>query len=68
MFHQEILNWANVMKYKVICRDVTTGATGLTKVAPNFSVTLTLLQPRGQILPTITEVAAKIFPMVMSLI
>ena len=33
-------------------RDVTTGATGATVVAPKFSDTLTLSQPRGQILPT----------------
>ena len=32
------LNWV---------RDVTTGATGATKVAPKFSDTLTLFQPRG---------------------
>ena len=38
-------------------RDVTTGATSATEVAPKFSDTLTLSQPRGgQILPTITEV------------
>ena len=30
-----------------ICRDVTTGATGATEVAPKFSDTLTLSQPRG---------------------
>ena len=28
-------------------RDVTTGATGATEVAPKFSDTLTLSQPRG---------------------
>ena len=29
------------------CRDVTTGATGATEVAPRFSETLTLSQLRG---------------------
>ena len=32
---------------KCIDRDVTTGATGATEVAPKFSGTLTLSQPRG---------------------
>ena len=41
-------------------RDVTTGATGVTQVASKFSDTLTPNQG-GQILPTITEVAAKNF-------
>ena len=45
-----------------LIRDVTAGATGATAVAPKFSDTLTLFQPRGQILPTITEIAAIIFP------
>ena len=40
-------------------RDVTTGATGATAVAPKFSDTLTLFQPGGQILPTIGAVAPK---------
>ena len=40
-------------------RDVTTGATGVTEVAPKFSDTLTLSNQGGQILPTIAEVAAK---------
>ena len=31
----------------VLTRDVTTGATGATAVAPKFSDTLTLSQPRG---------------------
>ena len=31
----------------VVVRDVTTGATGATEVAPKFSDTLTLFQPRG---------------------
>ena len=43
-------------------RDVSTGATGATAVAPKFSDTLTLLQPGGQILPTIAGVAPKFFP------
>ena len=43
------------------CRDVSTGATGATVVAPKFWDTLTLLQPGGQILPTIAEVAPKFF-------
>ena len=38
-------------------RDLTTGATGATM----SSDSLTLSQPRGQILPTITEVAGNIF-------
>ena len=40
-------------------RDVTTGATGATEVAPKFSDTLTLSPPGGQIFPTIAEVASK---------
>ena len=32
---------------KIKSRDVTTGATGATAVAPKFSDTLTLSQPRG---------------------
>ena len=40
-------------------RDVSTGATGATAVAPKFSDTLTLFQPGGQILPTIGVVAPK---------
>ena len=31
----------------LVCRDVSTGATGATAVAPKFSDTLTLFQPRG---------------------
>ena len=46
----------------VHCRDVTTGTTGATTVTPKFSDTLTLFQPRGQILPTITKVTVDIFP------
>ena len=43
-----------------IYRDVSTGATGATEVAPKFSDTLTLSPPGGgQILPTIAEVASK---------
>ena len=34
-------------KNRVICRDVTTGATVATEVAPKFSDTLTLSQPVG---------------------
>ena len=48
----------------VHCRDVTTGTTGATTVAPKFSDNLTLFQPwgyitlpGGQILPTIGAVA-----------
>ena len=43
-------------------RDVTTGATGATEVAPKFSYALTHPNQGGQILPTIAEVAANIFP------
>ena len=44
-------------------RDVSTGATGATEVAPKFWDTLTLLEPGGgQILPTIAEVAPNFFP------
>ena len=45
-------------------RDVSTGATGTTSVAPRFSDNLTLSQLRGggQILPTIAEVAPRMFP------
>ena len=50
---------------KILCslkifhsRDVSTGVTGATVVAPKFSDTLTLSQPGGgQILPTIAEIA-----------
>ena len=38
-------------------RDLSTRATGTTPVAPKFSGTLTLFQPGGQILPTISAVA-----------
>ena len=43
-------------------RDVSTGATGTTAVAPKFSNTPILSQPRGggQILPTIAEVTTKL--------
>ena len=34
--------------------------TGVTAIPPKFSDTLTLFQPRGQILPTIAEVPPKI--------
>ena len=43
-------------------RDVSTGATGATAVAPKFLDTLTLSPPGGQILPTIAEVATKYSP------
>ena len=43
-------------------RDVSTGATGATAVAPKFSDTLTLFQPGGQILPTIGAVEPEFFP------
>ena len=43
-------------------RDITTGATGATEVAPKFSDTLPYHNQGGQILPSIAEVAAKIFP------
>ena len=47
-------------------RDVSTGATGTTAVAPKFSNTPILSQPRGggggQILPTIAEVTTKLSP------
>ena len=45
----------------IVYRDVFTGVTGATAVAPKFSDTLTLSPPggRGQILPTIAEVASK---------
>jgi hypothetical protein len=36
-------------------RDESTGATGMTAVAPKFLDTLTLFQPGGKILPIITE-------------
>ena len=42
--------------------DVSTGASGATMVAPKIWDTLRLLQPGGQILPTIAEVAPKFFP------
>ena len=42
------------------CRDVSTGATGATEVAPKFSDTLTLSPPGGgQFLSTIAEVASE---------
>ena len=44
----------------VHCRDVTTGTTGATTVAPKFLDTLTLFQPGGQILPTIGAVSPKL--------
>ena len=50
------------IEYVMICRDVSTGATGATAVAPKFSDTLTLYPPGGQILPTITEFATKFSP------
>ncbi len=40
-------------------RNVFTGATGATAVAPKFLDTLTLFQPGGQILPTIGAVALR---------
>ena len=45
-------------------RDVSTGATGATEVAPKFPGALTLPSPGGggQILPTIAEVEPKFFP------
>ena len=43
-------------------RDVSTGATDATEVAPKFLDTLTLSPPGGQILPTIAEVASKFSP------
>ena len=46
----------------ILIRDVSTGSTGATEVAPKFSDTLTLSPPGGgggQILPTIAEVASK---------
>ena len=45
-----------------VFRDVTTGATGATVVTPKFSDTLTLSQPKGQILPTIAVAAANFVP------
>ena len=54
-------NEKGFIKY-IIYRDVSTGATGATAVAPKFWDTLTLSQPGGQILPTIAEVAPKLFP------
>ena len=46
-----------------IIMDVSTGATGVTAVAPKCSNTLSNPIPtRGQILPTIAEVATKFFP------
>ena len=41
-------------------RDVSTGVTGMTAAAPEFSDTLTLSPPGGQILPTIAEVALRV--------
>ena len=47
----------------ILIRDVSTGSTGATEVAPKFSDTLTLSPPGGgQILPTIAEVAPEFFP------
>ena len=37
----------NLSSTKYVSRDVTTGATGATEVAPKFSDTLILSQPRG---------------------
>ena len=48
-----------VCNQNLLSRDVNTGATGATKVAPKFSDTLTLFQPGGQIQPTISGVAPK---------
>ena len=48
-------------------RDVTTGATRATAVATKILDTLTLSQPRGQILPSIAEVPGNIFFVVTSL-
>ena len=55
--HQYISLYACLRKQKIVdkillyifitIRDVTTGATGATEVAPKFSDTLTLSQPRG---------------------
>ena len=41
---KKFISWK---KTTVVFRDVTTGATGATAVAPKFSDTLTLSQPRG---------------------
>ena len=38
---------SKIVSLIVYLRDVTTGATGATEVAPKFSDTLTLSQPRG---------------------
>ena len=55
-----LLIFRSAAKQKFVStRDVTTGATGATSVAPKFSDTLTLSPPGGQILPTIAEVASK---------
>ena len=61
---QSQLSLKNVKKHCDILnlsRDVSTGATGATAVAPKFSDTLTLFQPGegGQILLTIGAVAPK---------
>ena len=45
----------------ILGRNVFTGATGTTAVAPKFSNTLTLSQPGGHILPIIGVVAPKFF-------
>ena len=45
---------------------ISKGATGATAVANKFWDTLTLLQPGGQILPTIAEVAPNFFPWFVS--
>ena len=56
-----LINTIVIPAYSYV-RDVTTGATGATEVAPKFSDTLTLFQPGGQILPTIAEVEPKFSP------
>ena len=48
------------MKKMTECiRDVSTGATGMTGVAPKFSGSLTLFQPGVHIQPTISAIAPK---------
>ena len=59
-------NEKGFIKY-IIYRDVSTGATGATAVAPKFSDTLTLFQPGGQILPLHCRGRTKKFPEVTSL-
>ena len=51
-----------ILLHKTLSRDVSTGATSATLVAPKFSDTLTLCQPGGKILPAIAEVAPKFSP------